>query len=486
MPRSGQAACSEFVSAISRRGPIPIYRQIYDRVRHGIASGTLHPGSRLPSARNLASDLGIARGTVEDAYGLLLAEGYIERHAQAGTVIAQLLDDSAAWTRLVAPPATGQMPRTATDVSADRPFSPFQLGQPAFDAFPRAAWARLIARHARAPIAAGAGHPDHTGYFPLRIAIARYLGLSRGVVCAPEQVLITNGYQAAINLIGRNLLRDRDEVWFEEPGYPFARNALRANGARLVAVRVDNDGMRVTDGIAAAPKARLVVTTPAHQSPLCVALSLPRRLQLLEWARLQKAWIVEDDYDGEFHYGGRPLPALKSLDRSDRVIYAGSFSKTLLPELRLGYLVVPLELVEKLTTASMASSAAPGRLMQAVTSEFLESGHFARHVHRMRHLYAERRSVLADELKRAFGDLISLDVQQGGMHLVAKLHRSCNDLSVAKRAAAAGLALQPLSATYMKRTRQQGMLLGFTNVPKNKAASLCRKLRRCLFEPITK
>jgi GntR family transcriptional regulator/MocR family aminotransferase len=475
---------SAFVATISRLGPTPIYRQIYDRVRHGIASGTLQPGSRLPSARNLASDLGIARGTVEDAYGLLLAEGYIERHAQAGTVIAQFLDDSAAWARLVAPAVASRMPATANKISADRVFSPFQLGQPAFDAFPRAAWARLIARHARSPIAAGAGHPDHTGYFPLRAAIARYLGLSRGVACAPDQVLITNGYQAAIDLLGRSLLRERDNVWFEEPGYPFARSALRATGARLVAVRVDNDGMRVADGMAAAPEARLVVTTPAHQSPLCVALSLPRRLQLLEWARRQKAWILEDDYDGEFHYGGRPLPALKSLDRNDRVIYAGSFSKTLLPELRLGYLVVPLELVDRLTAAAMASSAAPGRLMQAVVCEFLESGHFARHVHRMRQLYAERRGALADALSRAFGDLVTLDVQQGGMHLVARLSRSCNDLAAAKRAAAEGLALQPLSATYMKRTRQRGLLLGFTNVPENKAAALCRKLRRCLIEPV--
>jgi GntR family transcriptional regulator/MocR family aminotransferase len=484
MPKHGPTAGSDFVTAISRRGPIPIYRQIYDRVRHGIASGTLHPGSRLPSARNLASDLGIARGTVEDAYGLLLAEGYIERHAQAGTVIAQFLDDSAAWTRLLAPAVASRMPATASKISAERVFSPFQLGQPAFDAFPRAAWARLIARHARAPIAAGAGHPDHTGYVPLKAAIARYLGLSRGVVCAPAQVLITNGYQAAIDLLGRSLLRERDDVWFEEPGYPFARGALRATGARLIPVRVDNDGMRVADGIAAAPKARLVVTTPAHQSPLCVALSLPRRLQLLEWARRQKAWIVEDDYDGEFHYGGRPLPALKSLDRSDRVIYAGSFSKTLLPELRLGYLVVPLELVDRLTTAAMAGSAAPGRLMQAAVCEFLESGHFARHVHRMRQLYAERRSALADELNRTFGDLITLDLQHGGMHLVARLPRSCNDLAVAKRAAAAGLALQPLSETYMKRTHQQGMLLGFTNVPGNKAATLCRKLRQCLIKTV--
>jgi GntR family transcriptional regulator/MocR family aminotransferase len=363
---------------------------------------------------------------------------------------------------------------------ADRPRSPFQLGQPAFDVFPKASWSRLIARCGRNPIGWEAGPAEDGGHPALKSAIARYLGLSRGIICAPEQILITNGYQGAIDLIGRSLLRRDDRVWFEEPGYPFARNALAATDAQIVPVDVDGDGMRVRDGIALAPAARLAVTTPAHQSPLCVTLSLSRRLQLLEWSRACGAWIVEDDYDGEFHYGSRPLPALKSLDRDDRVIYAGSFSKTLLPELRLGYLVSPLALLGKLSEVARAKSAAPARLIQAVVAEFLEAGHFARHLQRMRHLYASRRQALAEALRETFGGRLSIEVQQGGMHLLARLPTSIDDLRVAERAGQAALALHPLSATYMGRSRQKGMLLSFTNVPESKAPTLCRRLHRAI------
>jgi GntR family transcriptional regulator/MocR family aminotransferase len=480
MSKPPRHARGGLAAAISRRGAPPIYRQIYDRVRYGIATGAYRPGTRLPSARGLAGDLGVARGTIEDAYGLLLAEGYIERNGQAGSVIARLLDAGEGSPRLVAPrpkrlgqTRPGQGPRP-------RPMSPFQLGQPAFDAFPHAVWARSIARHARQPITGGTGHPDHVGHPALRVAIARYLGLSRGVVCTPEQVLITNGYQAAIHLIGACLSRPGDAVWFEEPGYVFARNALTTAGAHIVPVHVDQDGMRIADAMTSAPKARLAVTTPAHQSPLGVTLSLPRRLQLLAWARLQKAWIVEDDYDGEFHYGGRPLPALKSLDRSDRVIYAGSFSKTLLPELRLGYLVAPRDLVKPLTEAAKAGSAAPGRLMQAVVAEFLDSGHFARHLHRMRRLYGERREALADALRQTFADHLSVELQHGGMHLLARLPPSTDDVRVSRVAGAAGLGVQALSSMYEGGARKKGLLLGFTNVPASKARALCRKLRQSI------
>jgi GntR family transcriptional regulator/MocR family aminotransferase len=479
MPKSLQHAKSGLATAVSRRGASPIYRQIYDRVRRGIATGAYQPGSRLPSARGLAGELGVARGTIEDAYGLLLAEGYIERRGQAGSLISRLAGEGGGAPRLVAPvsrrPEQPREPR-----SAPQRMSPFQLGQPAFDAFPNAVWARLIARHARRTVVAGAGHPDHIGYTPLKVAIARYLGLSRGVICTPDQVLITNGYQAAIHLIGGCLLRPGDAVWFEEPGYVFARNALTAGGAHVVPVRVDQDGMQVAEGMTLAPKARLAVTTPAHQSPLGVTLSLPRRLQLLEWARLQKAWIVEDDYDGEFHYGGRPLPALKSLDRSDRVIYAGSFSKTLLPELRLGYLVAPRDLVKPLTRAAQVSSAAPARLMQAVVAEFLESGQFARHLHRMRRLYGERREALADALRQTFADHLSVELQHGGMHLLARLPPSTDDMRVSRVAGAAGLGVQALSAMYEGEARKKGLLLGFTNVPASKARALCRKLQKSI------
>jgi len=314
------------------------------------------------------------------------------------------------------------------------------------------------------------------------------VGLSRGGACAPEQVLITNGYQAAIDLIARTLLRPGDAVWHEEPGYVFARRALVAAGARVVPVAVDAEGMTVALGIAAAPRARLIVTTPAHQSPLCVSQSLSRRLQVLEWARKREAWIVEDDYDGEFHYGGRPLPALKSLDRHERVIYAGSFSKTLLPQLRLGYVVAPRELVGPLTEAAMVRSAAPGLLVQDAVAALIDSGQFARHLHRMRRLYAERRAALAEGLVQSFGDVLSVEMQNGGMHLLARLTEAHDDVRIARSAAEAGLAVHALSETYMGTARQRGLLLGFTNVPVSRSRVLCRALHRAVagaLEPAT-
>lgn len=466
--------------SISRGHQTPLYRQIYERVRHGIAQGTYPPGSRLPSARDLASELGIARGTAEDAYGLLVAEGYVERHGQLGSVVARGLAASAGTAGMLEPAPRRRVALPVARPSCERSRSPFQLGQPALDAFPVTTWARLVARHARKPASTDTGSRDNSGRWALKEAIARYLALSRGVTCAPEQVLITNGYQGAIDLIARTILRGGDKVWFEEPGYIFAREALKAAGASIVPVGVDAEGVRVGDGIAAAPKARLAVTTPAHHSPLCVTLSLQRRLQLLQWAEAHQAYIVEDDYDGEFHYGGRPLPALKSLDRDDRVIYAGSFSKTLLPDLRLGYVVSPMAILGKLSEAAMVRSAAPGGLMQSVIAEFMQEGQFVRHLHRMRRLYAQRREALAAALRETFDGRFAVDSQQGGMQMLLQLPAAADDVYLAKLAADAGLAVTPLSPTYWGRGRQKGMMLGFANLPESRALPLCRKLARAI------
>ena len=234
-------------------------------------------------------------------------------------------------------------------------------------------------------------YPDPSGLLPLREAIAAYLGVSRGILCTPDQVLVTAGFQGALALVARVLLRTGDPVWVEDPGYHLARQALEAAGATLVPVRVDRDGMRVAAGVVAAPRARLAVVTPTHQSPLGVALSLPRRLALLAWAAEAGAWVLEDDYDSEFRYTGHPLPALKSLDRGGRVLYAGSFSKVLFPALRLGYLVVPDELAEAFARASRLWSLGLPSLEQRVVAAFMAEGHFARHLRRMRSLYAARR-----------------------------------------------------------------------------------------------
>src|SRR5215470_11317856 len=304
----------------------------------------------------------------------------------------------------------------ATEISQ----RPFRLGLPALDAFPRKLWSRLVASEARALSPAGMAHPDPAGYEKLREAIVAYLAIARGIFCEPRQVFVTPGYQGALGLAARAVIAAGDEVWFEDPGYHLARQGLTEGGARLIPVPVDDEGMRIADGLAQAPRARFVVVTPSHQCPLGVTLSLPRRLALLSWAAEAGAWIIEDDYDGEFHYSGRPLPALKSLDRADVVLYAGSFSKVLFPALRLGYLVVPNRLVQSFTRASHSLHAGNARLEQAVVARFMIEGHFARHLKRMRGLYAARRAALADALTAAFGDHLRVALQSGGMHLLAR------------------------------------------------------------------
>jgi GntR family transcriptional regulator/MocR family aminotransferase len=313
----------------------PLYRQIYTRFRGAIAEGLLPPEARIPSARALALELGLARGTVEAAYSLLAAEGYVETRGQAGTVVTPALARHAATASaasLRAPKAKDTAAPFSEIISLNRPF---QLGLPALDAFPRKVWARLAARSIRAMQAEHMVYPPFAGHAPLRAAIATYLQLARGIDCSPSQVFITSGYRNTLELVARAVLQPGDGVWVEDPGYTPTSDLLRQAGMTLAPVAVDADGLVVSHGVATAPRARAAIVTPAHQSPLCVSLSLPRRLALLDWAAQAGAWIVEDDYDGEYRYVSRPLPALKSLDREGRVLYAGTFSKVLFPAVRL-------------------------------------------------------------------------------------------------------------------------------------------------------
>jgi len=452
----------------------PLHLQIATRLRAAIAAGVLAPGARLPSARSLADQLGVARGTVDAGYAVLIGEGVVVPRGSAGTIVSPELAARAA------PPAQRRMPfamRRAEHATAPLPF---RMGLPALDAFPRKLWTSLTIRAARGMGADALAYPDPAGLRALREAIAGYLGVARGIQCTPDQVLVTAGFQGALALVARVLLRPGDAVWVEDPGYHLARQALEAAGATLVPVRVDREGMRVAAGVTAAPRARLAVVTPTHQSPLGVALSLPRRLALLAWAAEARAWVLEDDYDSEFRYTGHPLPALKSLDRGGRVLYAGSFSKVLFPALRLGYLVVPDELGEAFARAGRLWSFGLPSLEQRVVAAFMAEGHFARHLRRMRSLYAARRGALAAALTAVFGDRVSLELEAGGMHLLARFPGAPDDGTLARRAAAAGLAPVALSSLVLAHDSGQGLLLGFTNVPEGEADALVRRLADAL------
>jgi len=462
----------------------PLHRQVYSRIRASILDGVFAPGARLPSSRTLASDLGMSRITVESAFSQLTAEGYLVRRIGAGSYVADVLPALVGRTRRPlastssAPSesvkrrvhGTGALSLRGQAISHSsldaEPVGvrPFQPCMPALDVFPNATWARLVSRRARhSPELLAYG--EQAGYRPLREAVAAYLSTSRGVRCAWEQVIILSGAQQGIDLAARVLLDAGDQVWHEEPGYLGARGAFIAAGARIVPVPVDADGLDVDAGVAAAPRARLAYVTPSHQFPLGHTMSLSRRLALLAWAERANAWIVEDDYDSEFRYVGRPIAATQGLDTSGRVIYVGTFNKVMFPSLRLAYLVVPPDLVNGFVAARALGDGHPPVLAQAAMTDFIEHGHFGAHVRQMRALYHERRDALLDALHSQLSDAMRLGPVDAGMHLVMRHPAIRDDLAVVEAADVAGLAVDRLSRHYMGQRHQRGLLLGFTALP---------------------
>jgi GntR family transcriptional regulator/MocR family aminotransferase len=454
------------ISPLDPTAATPFYRQIYDRFRGAIDSGVLKPGDRIPSARALTKELGLARGTIEAAYSLLAAEGYIQARGQAGTIVTPGLKP-----RL---PVATLVPKVDSEIGAAgfRPDSilPFQMGLPALDAFPRKIWARLGARRVRAMQPSDMVHPSVYGLPALRSQIAAYLQVSRGISCSPSQIFVTSGYRHTIELIAHALLNAGDRVWLEDPGYPPTRELLRHMHIAGVSVPVDRDGMVISEGIKLRQRARAALVTPAHQSPLCVSLSLPRRLALLEWAAQNNAWIIEDDYDGEYRYVSRPLPALKSLDRDGRVLYAGTFSKVLFPSIRLAYIVVPETQVERFEQISHALAGGSPELTQAIVTAFMMEGHFARHIQRMRKLYAERREVTAAGLQSVLGKHIRIDGQPGGMHLILRLRGQLADRWLVERMREDGLYAEALTDWSVGSDGTSALLLGFTNIKSQRTA----------------
>ncbi len=456
--------------ALDRNHAAPLHRQLHERIREAILDGELLPGSRLPSTRSLAAQIGAARQTVERAYETLGGEGLIVARGAAGTTVH--------------PDLAGRAGRRAAAVDTVHPPGldppalprPFQMGLPALDAFPRKLWARLVARQARCTGGTSLAHPDPMGHPALRRAIAAHLTVARGLACTPERVIITSGFQGALALVAATVLRRGDLVWIEDPGYFMAYRALELLGMRKVPVPTDGEGLDPAAGRQLAPVARLVFVTPSHQMPTGVSLSLRRRLDLLGWASAVGAWILEDDYDGEYRYTGPPLPALAGLDRSGRVLYAGTFSKVLFPSLRLGWLVVPASEVERFAGSRAALNIDVPSLEQAVVAEFIAEGHFARHIRRMRSLYATRRQALASALETAFDDAARVDLHSGGMHLILRFPPDTDDVALAARARADGFAAEPLRPLGRASDPGAGLLLSFANVTPEAAQGLATRL----------
>jgi GntR family transcriptional regulator/MocR family aminotransferase len=476
------------VITLDRRRAVPLHRQIYESYREAILDGRLRPEQRLPSTRALAQDLAVSRISVVTAFAQLVAEGYVESRVGAGTVVSTELPDARpARPGLRNSPVRKGLRRVHPSVLPpfDEPWSalrgPFRLSEPALDEFPAALWSRLAARQLRRMPAQHMIYGDPMGLRALREALAAHLRTFRSVACTADQIMIVSGSQQALALTWRALLEPGEAAWLEEPGYHGARDALLLAGVEIVPVPVDDDGLDVEAGIRRADRARGVYVTPAHQYPLGVAMSMSRRKQLLDWACRRGAWIVEDDYDSEYRYDGRPLAALQGLDRDERVVYVGTFSKILFPALRVGYLVVPRDLVAHFRRLRASMDIFPSPLTQATLAEFIAEGHFARHLRRMRRVYAERRRALAAALEREMGNVVEIVGGHAGMHLVACLPPRTDDRALALRAVRSGLSVAPLSACYAGKARP-GMVLGFGSTRPREMTAAVKRLKSLLLE----
>jgi len=478
---------------LDRRLPEPLAAQLYQGLRHAVLRGQIRRGDRLPSTRTLAADLCISRNTVTSAYEQLLAEGYIEARVGSGTCVARSLPDellsaSADSVKVLKKRSLRQSLSARGKMLSSRPVrvlsvegrpQPFASGLPDLHEFPFETWARLMSRHWRRPGYKLVGYGDPAGYKPLREAIAGYLRGSRAVRCETEQVVIVSGSQQALDISARILLDPGDTALLEDPGYPGAQVALRAAGAKLVRLPVDAEGANI-HAVARDVKAQVAFVTPSHHFPLGVTMSIARRLALLEWAERRGAWILEDDYDSEYRYRGKPLPSLQGLDPAGRVLYIGSFSKTMFPSLRLGFLVLPTELVEAFRRARSVIDGHSPMTEQAVLADFISDGHFARHIRRMRALYAERQSALVEAAGRELGGLLEVQPADGGMHLVGWLPDGTDDVRASQRAQAGGVLVRPLSSCSVAKLRRGGLLLGYAALTVSQIREGVRKLAEAL------
>jgi GntR family transcriptional regulator/MocR family aminotransferase len=469
---------------LDRAKKIPLATQIYAAIRAAIESGQIPFDAKLPSWRDLAAQLGVSRGTVRLAYERLVDEQLAASFGAAGTRVTE---------RPAAAPAAGRAPSALPMPDLFHAFGAaplaFQMGVPAQDAFPYKLWSRMLTRAARHAAAAPVGYPDPRGDPDLRREVAAYLGIARGIRCGPEQVLITSGFAGALGLVLRALGLHGRRAWFEDPGFPLTRTALSLGGMAVTPVPVDAEGLDVAAGVRLAPDAVLAVVTPGQQAPLGTTMTLARRRALLAWALARGAWIVEDDYLSELQLEGRAAPALASLDHDGRVLHIGTFSKTISPALRLGFLVVPAALARLFGDVAACLAPAPAAPIQRAVAAFLQEGHYLRHLRRMKRLYAARRAALLHCLRAEAGDVIAVQAT-AGMAVVTRLPAGVSDVEVAARALQAGMAPVPLSPWHAHAPGPQGLLLGVTNVDERRLAADCRRLadlvRQCEIVAIRK
>src|SRR5262252_8287366 len=457
---------------LDRASRTPLSRQIYMQVRSAVLSGALRAGTRVPSSRVMASQLGVARASVVSAYEQLLAEGYVESRHGSGTFISGEVAGLA--TRRPRAPLAIKRAAVPTSALAFPDFErsavqgdarPFNTGRTLIDARTAETWRSLTHRAVRRLGANDLGYADPAGLAELRANICDYLRVARAVRCEPDQIVVTAGTQQAIDIAIRVLLVPGDEVWVEDPGYPLTHAQLLLAKVRPHAIPVDVQGLIVDAGRCTAPQARAIFVTPSHQFPTGVAMSMVRRSELLAWARQSGAFIVEDDYTSEFRYSGPPLASLQGLDDTEQVIYVGTLNKALFPGLRIGYAVVPRALLQAFVSARYLIDRQPATLQQTVVSEFMQQGHFAAHVRRMRQLYREQRDALAETLMRRAAGRLDVALPDQGMHLVAYLCDGSSDIAIEAAAQRAGIVVRAISRFYRTAHPRPGLMLGFSGFP---------------------
>lgn len=448
---------------IDQDSGVSFVRQLYEGLQHHILRGQLPLGTRFPSSRTLSKQLGVGRNTVLAAYDQLLAEGYLKAETGSGTWVA--FKQATPQASVDCAPSKPRLSRRGYLLAREpqQPRSPksinFQPGFPETETFPYATWSRLLARNAQQRSSDLTGYFDYAGLRRLREAIASYVGVARGVECDPEQVIVVTGAQAALDLAARTLIDEGDRVWMEDPGYLGARSALLGSGAALAPLKVDRNGWSLDDRDLPPPRA--IYLTPSCQWPLGLTMGVNERLRVLALAAHHDAWVIEDDYDGEYRFRGKPVPALYSLDHADRVIYVGTFGKTLFSALRIGYLVVPRVLSELFSRALSVTGQFAPLLLQSTLADFMQDGHFATHLKRMRRLYARRQGMLIALCEHHLAPWVSIAANDSGMQLLAGLPPEWDDRIVTAEALNHGVDVQPVSINYRDRTPDHGLLLGF-------------------------
>jgi GntR family transcriptional regulator/MocR family aminotransferase len=451
------------ILSVDRASDEPMHRQIYAALRRLMLDGQIQQHTLLPSTRALAEDLRVGRNTVIAAYDQLLAEGFIEARAGSGTWVAPIKQ---------ARPAPSRPKRNAdrlsrrgqTIVDGPQPTRNagvinFHPGVPETASFPFSIWSSLLVRNARSRDESLLGYLNFAGHPGLRATIANNISLSRGINCTADQVIVVTGAQAALDLVSRVLMDEGDHVWMEEPGYLGAKSAFLASGARLAPLKVDRRGWSLADPDL--PPPRLIYVTPSCQWPFGTIMRIEERLQLLDIAERHGAWVIEDDYDGEYRFRGRPVPALRGLDHSDRVVYIGSFGKTLIPALRIGYLIVPRELADSFDKAISITGQFAPLLLQATVNDFIQQGYFATHLKRMRRLYARRQANFVSLCEEHLSEWMSVAENDSGMQLLARFRKPLRDSVVVAAALKEGLDVQGVSINYHSTTPEHGLLLGY-------------------------